>query len=88
MADITNHETIRRQLHAIKGVGEWTVEYFAMRALNEPDAFPASDLGLRHALGTPDKPATAAEVRRQSENWAPWRAYAALHLWKELADAD
>ena len=88
LEDVTDTEAIRAQLQAIRGVGEWTVEYIAMRALREPDAFPASDLGLRYALSENGEPAAPAAVREQAEAWRPWRGYAALYLWKELADAD
>jgi len=66
----------RQRLHALPGIGDWTVEYVAMRALRDPDAFPAGDLGLRRALGL-----GTAEAADLAEGWRPWRAYAALHLW-------
>jgi AraC family transcriptional regulator of adaptative response / DNA-3-methyladenine glycosylase II len=52
-----------------------------MRALGEPDAFPASDLGLRRALGGDDGPVSTAALEAVAEEWRPWRAYAAMHLW-------
>lgn len=61
----------------IRGVGGWTAEYIAMRALHWPDAFPASDLVLRRAAGD----LTTAQLKRVSESWRPWRSYAAMHLW-------
>ncbi|MDJ0865488.1 MAG: AlkA N-terminal domain-containing protein [Myxococcota bacterium] len=73
-------EATRAALCALPGVGPWTAQYVAMRALGEPDAFPASDLGLRHALANGSLP-TPAAVERAAEAWRPWRAYAALHLW-------
>ena len=60
----------------LPGIGDWTAQYLAMRAFNEPDAFPGSDLGLRRAAG-PD-------VSAKAEAWRPWRAYAAMHLWMTL----
>jgi AraC family transcriptional regulator of adaptative response / DNA-3-methyladenine glycosylase II len=66
---------------SIRGVGEWTASYVAMRALGDPDAFPVSDLGLRRgaaALGLAGDPAS---MRERAERWRPWRAYAAMHLW-------
>jgi AraC family transcriptional regulator of adaptative response / DNA-3-methyladenine glycosylase II len=69
------------RLCALPGIGEWTAHYVAMRALCEPDAFPASDLGLRKALGTEASPASARALEARAERWRPWRAYAALHLW-------
>lgn len=69
------------KLKALKGVGDWTAHYIAMRALREPDAFPAADIGLMRALdhgaGRPD----AATLEDWSQVWRPWRAYAAQHLW-------
>jgi AraC family transcriptional regulator, regulatory protein of adaptative response / DNA-3-methyladenine glycosylase II len=74
-------ETVLR-LRSIAGVGEWTAQYIALRQLREPDAFPASDIGLRRALADDDgrRPA-AAELLERAEQWRPWRAYAAQHLW-------
>lgn len=74
-------EAIAR-LKALPGIGEWTAQYIAMRALREPDAFPHGDIGLMRALadGQGRRP-DAAEVLRRAEAWRPWRAYAALHLW-------
>lgn len=70
-------------LMSIRGIGEWTAQYVAMRALKFPDAFPASDLGLLKAL-RPDVKVSVAELRRRAESWRPWRAYAALLLWSSL----
>jgi AraC family transcriptional regulator of adaptative response / DNA-3-methyladenine glycosylase II len=73
------------QLHAavvaIPGLGAWTAEYLAMRALHFPDVLPAGDLALRKALGG----SSPAEVRERARAWRPWRAYAAVHLWTALA---
>jgi len=68
----------RAALLALPGIGPWTVEYVAMRALRDPDAFPGSDLGIRHAL---EKLGARIEA---SENWRPYRAYAVPHLWGVL----
>jgi AraC family transcriptional regulator of adaptative response / DNA-3-methyladenine glycosylase II len=69
-------------LTALPGVGEWTAQYIAMRALREPDAFPAADVGLLRALldEAGSRPTPAALLAR-AEAWRPWRAYAALQLW-------
>ena len=74
-------EAVQR-LRAIRGVGEWTAQYIALRQLREPDAFPASDIGVLRALtdARGQRP-KAAEVLARAENWRPWRAYAAQHLW-------
>ena len=69
----------RRALLSLPGIGPWTVEYVAMRALRDPDAFPTGDLGIRHAL---EKLGARVEA---SERWRPYRAYAVVHLWGVLA---
>jgi AraC family transcriptional regulator, regulatory protein of adaptative response / DNA-3-methyladenine glycosylase II len=70
------------QLRSLSGIGEWTAQYIAMRELREPDAFPAADIGLLRAMrnGHGVRPSPAALLAR-AEEWRPWRAYAALHLW-------
>ncbi len=75
-------EATRSRLLALPGIGPWTAEYVALRALGEPDAFPASDLGLRRALtdGSGEIPSEASLAQR-AEAWRPWRSYAALALW-------
>nr|WP_281381705.1 AlkA N-terminal domain-containing protein [Conexibacter arvalis] len=80
-----DRDEVRRQLVELPGIGPWTAEYVAMRALGDPDAFPASDLGIRHALAKLDQPHDARAAAALSERWRPWRAYAALHLWAVLA---
>ncbi|MEV0674150.1 DNA-3-methyladenine glycosylase 2 family protein [Mycobacterium sp. NPDC050441] len=78
-------ERAREQLLALPGVGPWTTEVVAMRGLGDPDAFPATDLGVRAAadhLGlTPDG------LVEHSSRWRPWRAYATQHLWTTLDHA-
>jgi len=75
-------QATREGLLALAGVGPWTAEYVALRALGEPDAFPASDLGLRRALADESgRAASEAAVARRAEAWRPWRSYAALLLW-------
>ena len=73
-------DEIVRSLCAIPGIGPWTAEYIALRALGEPDAFPAGDLGLRKALGN-GTPARERDVAAAAEAWRPWRGYAAMYLW-------
>ncbi len=70
------------RLRALPGIGEWTAQYIAMRALREPDAFPAADIGLLRAMTdrNGERPTPAALLAR-AEAWRPWRAYAAQHLW-------
>ena len=81
-----NPDEFRQSLMAIKGIGDWTAQYVAMRALKYPDAFPSSDLGLLHAAGTSGGRG-AKELRRRAEAWRPWRAYAALLLWSSLSNS-
>jgi AraC family transcriptional regulator of adaptative response / DNA-3-methyladenine glycosylase II len=80
----TVEEAIER-LRAIRGVGEWTAQYIALRALREPDAFPASDLGLLRGAALGAERPRPAQLLKRAEPWRPWRAYAAQHLW--VADA-
>jgi len=70
-----------RRLEAFPGVGPWTAQYVALRALGAPDAFPASDLGLRRALGNAGAPLSTRALERRAEAWRPWRGYAAMLLW-------
>ena len=69
----------------LPGIGDWTAQYMAMRALGEPDAFPAGDLILRRAASETEKPLTEKQLRERAEDWRPWRAYAAVYLWKSYA---
>jgi AraC family transcriptional regulator of adaptative response / DNA-3-methyladenine glycosylase II len=78
-------EHVVAQLCEIPGVGPWTAQYIAMRALGEPDAFPSSDLGLRKAAGNGHGPVPPAQLERMAERWRPWRAYAAMALWLALS---
>ena len=63
------------------GVGPWTVEMVAMRALGDPDAFCDGDLGVRRAAGRLGLATSPAALRARSERWRPWRAYAVQYLW-------
>ena len=74
-------EIVERRLRSLPGIGPWTAEVVSMRALGEPDAFPASDLGVAKALGA----ASPAAAEERAERWRPWRSYAAMHLWASLA---
>ncbi len=71
-------------LRAIPGIGEWTSQYIAMRALGEPDAFPIGDLGLIKALTINGKRPSSPEILLKAEAWRPFRAYAVMHLWRSL----
>jgi AraC family transcriptional regulator of adaptative response / DNA-3-methyladenine glycosylase II len=74
-------ETTAR-LKEVPGIGDWTAQYTAMRALGDPDAFLPTDLGVlrgARALGLPDDPRSLAA---HSERWRPWRSYAVIRLWR------
>jgi AraC family transcriptional regulator of adaptative response / DNA-3-methyladenine glycosylase II len=71
----------REQLLALPGIGPWTAEYIAMRALRDPDAFLATDLGIRHALTALGQDDRVLAVTKLAERWRPYRAYALAHLW-------
>jgi AraC family transcriptional regulator of adaptative response / DNA-3-methyladenine glycosylase II len=71
----------RAQLVSIPGVGEWTAQYVAMRALGRPDVFLPADLGVRRALADNGELPTPREAEDAARSWRPWRAYAVLHLW-------
>ena len=75
----TVEDTVEK-LRAIRGVGEWTASYIALRAAGEPDAFPADDVALLRSTAT-----NAKDLLARAQTWRPWRAYAAQHLW--AADA-
>jgi DNA-3-methyladenine glycosylase II len=78
---------LRASLLALPGIGPWTVEYVAMRAWRDADAWPAWDLVLMQAIAARD-PALVRpnQQRARTDAWRPWRAYAAMHLWNEVAD--
>jgi AraC family transcriptional regulator of adaptative response / DNA-3-methyladenine glycosylase II len=73
----SNVDALRSKLLELPGFGPWTVDYIAMRVAHWTDAFPASDVALKHALGD----VGPAEIARISAQWRPWRAYAAMRLW-------
>ncbi len=82
---IIDADAVKRGLLAIPGIGAWTVEYIAMRALREPDAFPASDLGLKRELLAMAATESEGERLNRPDVWRPWRSYAAMYLWKNYA---
>jgi AraC family transcriptional regulator of adaptative response / DNA-3-methyladenine glycosylase II len=87
-------EATRRALLQIPGIGAWTADIVALRALREPDAFPAGDLGLRRAYETIAKRrrsssrAGLVSLLGAADAWRPWRSYAVIHLWTEEARRD
>jgi AraC family transcriptional regulator of adaptative response / DNA-3-methyladenine glycosylase II len=89
----SDREEVRARLLALPGIGPWTAEYIAMRALCDPDAFLPGDLGVRRALTrllhrdrSGHDGCSPREALRLAERWRPWRAYALQHLWDSLAD--
>jgi AraC family transcriptional regulator of adaptative response / DNA-3-methyladenine glycosylase II len=77
----TLEQSIAR-LRQIRGIGDWTAHYIALRALREPDAFPASDVALLRAMPPAGgRRVNPRELLARAESWRPWRGYAAQHLW-------
>lgn len=74
-------------LQALPGIGPWTAQYIAMRALRWPDAFVAGDVALQKALGVQTAANPQLEAETASQRWKPWRSYAVARAWASLADA-
>jgi AraC family transcriptional regulator, regulatory protein of adaptative response / DNA-3-methyladenine glycosylase II len=72
-------------LVAVPGIGAWTAQYVALRALGEPDAMPAGDLVLRRMVGAATRLASLRELEERARAWQPWRGYAVIHLWRAAA---
>jgi DNA-3-methyladenine glycosylase II len=86
-ADAAGLADMRKALLALPGIGPWTVEYIAMRAWRDADAWPATDLVLMQSIASRDATLVRpAAQRARTDAWRPWRAYAAMHLWNEIAD--
>ncbi|WP_052665228.1 AlkA N-terminal domain-containing protein [Nitriliruptor alkaliphilus] len=79
-----DRDAARAALLALPGLGPWTVEVIAMRGLGDPDAFPATDLGVKLAAQQLGLPTTPAALLAHAARWRPWRAYAVQHLWGAL----
>ena len=80
-------DSLRAALLALPGIGPWTVEYVAMRAWRDADAWPAWDLVLMQSITARDPSLVRpTQQRARTDAWRPWRAYAAMHLWNEVAD--
>ena len=77
-------ERARTQLLGMPGIGPWTAEIIAMRGLGDPDAFPATDLGVRLAADQLGLPTDVRALTARSARWRPWRSYAVQHLWTTL----
>jgi AraC family transcriptional regulator of adaptative response / DNA-3-methyladenine glycosylase II len=74
-------EEVVAALTAVPGIGAWTAQYVALRALGEPDAMPAGDLVLRRAAAAGQRPLSTRELEHRARAWRPWRGYAVMHLW-------
>jgi len=74
-------------LKALPGIGDWTAQYIAMRALRWPDAFPSGDVALHKALGLQDAKNPAKEAQAASQAWQPWRSYAVIRAWASMVAA-
>ncbi|TWO73035.1 helix-turn-helix domain-containing protein [Caenimonas sedimenti] len=72
-------------LKELPGIGDWTAQYIAMRALRWPDAFPAGDVALQKALGVQQNKQAARDAESASQAWKPWRSYAVVRAWSTLA---
>jgi AraC family transcriptional regulator of adaptative response / DNA-3-methyladenine glycosylase II len=68
----------------LPGIGDWTAQYIAMRALRWPDAFPAGDVALHKALGVQGGPNPARAAEAASQAWKPWRSYAVVRAWHAM----
>jgi AraC family transcriptional regulator of adaptative response / DNA-3-methyladenine glycosylase II len=79
--------TTMEALHALPGVGDWTVQLLGLRVLGWPDAFPATDIGLLKALGFAQA-RDAPQAVAMAEDWRPWRSYAVIALWRALESID
>lgn len=86
-SSVADATSLRAALLALPGIGPWTVEYVAMRAWRDADAWPAWDLVLMQAICARDPSLVRpTQQRTRTDAWRPWRAYAAMHLWNEVAD--
>ena len=80
-ADVATTITALKEL---PGIGDWTAQYIAMRALRWPDAFPAGDVALQKALGVQEAKNPAREAEAASLAWKPWRSYAVIRAWSAV----
>ena len=81
-------DDVLARLTALAGIGDWTAQYWAIRALGDSDAFPATDVGLLRSPAVANGiPLSPKALLQRAEAWRPWRAYAAQHLWMAQADA-
>jgi len=76
-----DRQRARAQLARVEGIGPWTIETIAMRALGDPDAFPASDMGVRRGAEELGLGRSTGDLEARAERWRPWRSYAVQYLW-------
>jgi AraC family transcriptional regulator of adaptative response / DNA-3-methyladenine glycosylase II len=81
-----NVEATITQLKELPGIGDWTAQYIAMRALRWPDAFPAGDVALQSALNVRGAPNPARAAEAASQSWKPWRSYSVIRAWHSMGD--
>jgi AraC family transcriptional regulator, regulatory protein of adaptative response / DNA-3-methyladenine glycosylase II len=79
-------EEVAQALAAVPGIGPWTAQYVALRALAEPDALPTGDLVLRRMAGVDGRSLSVAELESRARAWRPWRGYAVMHLWRAASE--
>ena len=79
-----DRDRARADLARLPGLGPWTIEIIAMRALGDPDSFPVSDLGVRKAAAAAGLPDKLKDLTAHAESWRPWRSYAVQYLWSSL----
>jgi AraC family transcriptional regulator, regulatory protein of adaptative response / DNA-3-methyladenine glycosylase II len=78
-------EEVTAALTALPGIGAWTAQYVALRALGEPDAMPTGDLVLRRMAAKAARLLSVRELEERARAWQPWRGYAVMHLWRAAA---
>jgi len=79
-------EEVVSALERLPGIGAWTAQYIVLRALGEPDAFPAADIVLRRMAAGEEPVLTARLLEQRAEGWRPWRSYAVMHLWRAAGE--
>jgi AraC family transcriptional regulator, regulatory protein of adaptative response / DNA-3-methyladenine glycosylase II len=81
-------EEVISAMGALPGIGPWTAQYVALRALGEPDAMPTGDLVLRRMAAAADRLLSIRELEERARHWQPWRGYAVMQLWRAAAAAN
>ena len=84
----SDRDTVGRQLQDVRGIGPWTAGYVSMRALNDPDVFLSSDIGVRNALTGAGLDGSPKAALARAAAWKPWSSYALHHLWASLGPSE